>query len=182
MCSETKNNAHPSRTIVFFGSPLVDVTTRVGGRFLERYKLQPDNAYRMDETLEAIFDEIAADCSLRIGGSVTNTVRIFRKLSPSLENVAYFGAIGRDSWGLLIKKQLEQEGIGADLNEVIGGSTGRVAVLLVDKARTLVTDLGASQNFALDKITRAKLDRASHVYISVSILLFYSSISHLSLI
>lgn len=110
---------------------------------------------------------------MQVGGSVTNTVRMFRKLRDSPGRVAYFGSVGKDENGRFIQNELNKEDLGGDLTE-IEGSTGKVAVLIYEKTRTLVTDLGASQNFALDENKRQKIQQASFVYFSVILIfLFY---------
>ncbi|RZC36346.1 adenosine kinase, partial [Asbolus verrucosus] len=149
--------------VVFIGSPLMDIVARVDDRFLSRYSLQPDNAYSVDETNRNIFEEIKNN-KTQIGGSVTNSVRVFRKLKDF--PVAYLGSIGRDSYGQLIKRKLELEGIGSDLMEIQTENTGKVAVLLRGKARTLVTDLGASRVFPADEKMWKKIREASHIYLS----------------
>ncbi|KYB25746.1 Adenosine kinase 2-like protein [Tribolium castaneum] len=171
------NNDSSRRSVVFLGSPLTDITANVDREFLRKYNLEPDNAYVVDETRRPIFDEIG-ETAIQVGGSVTNTVRMFTKLRGFPELVTYLGSVGLDEKGKFVKTELEKEGLGRDLTEIAGGSTGKVAVLVWGTTRTLVTDLGASRTFSLDEDKWAKITRSSFVYFSG----FFISVSFPSLV
>ncbi|XP_044252804.1 adenosine kinase 2-like isoform X2 [Tribolium madens] len=153
------------RSVVFLGSLLIDITANVDREFLRKYNLEPDNAYVVDETRRSIFEEIR-EGSVQVGGSVTNTVRMFTKLRGFPELVTYLGSMGADENGKFVKNELGKEGLGGDLTEIPGGSTGKVAVLVWGKTRTLVTDLGASRLFSLDDKKWDKIIESSFVYFS----------------
>ncbi|XP_063917441.1 adenosine kinase-like isoform X1 [Zophobas morio] len=158
-------NARDDVRMFFFGSPLMDVTANVGDDVLGKYRLDRDNAYVVDETNRGLFDEVRAT-SVQVGGSVTNTARTVCRLRGSPRNVTYLGTVGDDEYGEMIKKQLGKEGLSGGLRQV-GGNTGKVAVLLMGKARTLVTDLGVSRSFSLDEETWRRIsDGPSLVYLS----------------
>lgn len=136
--------------------------------FLNKYNLEADLAYLAEDVNPELYENIAATCSTKIGGSVTNTCRILRKFGDNSKLIRFFGAVGADESGDKFKQILLSEGIDAHLQVVNGVTTGKVAVLLKQNFRTLVTDLGASRCFSESFVDWSILQKTYLVYFSVS--------------
>lgn len=165
------NKNDVSRTIVCFGSPLLDSIVRVDGAFLKAHSLGANSAQLIEEA--SFFEKVLAKkCKVGIGGSVTNTARVLQAVLKRKRAVTYVGAIGSDADGRTIKRTLEDEGVRCVFKECRDASTGRCAVLVHGDKRSLCTDLGASKLYSLEDFNDARLQNclalATSVYISVS--------------
>lgn len=163
-----------TRMIIFFGTPLVDIITKVDHSFLGKYNLKPDNAVRATPELEGIFKEILNYSPIiQPGGSVTNTARVFQWTSKKSYPMLFIGTVGDDELGKIIKDTFVDEEIKCYLTEIKHQKTGICAVLLTGEYRSLVTHLGASHLFSFDDVDEIlwhEVAKAKYLYLSVSII------------
>lgn len=155
-----------------FGSPLLDFVTEVDGAFLKAHGLDANSAKHITET--SFFKTLPKkDRQIKIGGSVTNTVRVLQAILKQKHAVTYVGAIGSDADGQIIKRALEEEGVRCVFKECKDVSTGRCAVLINGDNRSLCTHLGASRMYSLDDFKDVRVQNslasAACVYISVKL-------------
>ncbi|KAJ8949064.1 hypothetical protein NQ318_016966 [Aromia moschata] len=177
-----------SAMILFVGTPLVDIIVNVGHDFLEKYKLSPDSATRCTPELEGIFkhvqvleifvhdyfkDILLYNPILQPGGSVTNTARVFQWVSKRTYPITFFGAVGDDQFGNIIKDTFKVEEIHSHLVEMKGHKTGTCAVLLTEDYRSLVCNMGASKLLSVECLDEAlwkHVNKASYLYMSAFLL------------
>ncbi|KAF5284365.1 hypothetical protein FQR65_LT13582 [Abscondita terminalis] len=144
-----------SNSIVFFGSPLIDIIVKVDRSFLNAFKLKTNDAV-------AINDENEIFCAIRslspkyvVGGCALNSARILKHVSNNF-NCTVIGAVGDDEYSNMIKTQLTRDGVNY-IFATAPKTTGRCAVLLNNEHRSLCTDLGASKLFAPEHLSEEEV-------------------------
>lgn len=147
------------------GSPLLDVIAKVNDEFLLKYDLLKNNATLIDETKKNLYEELE-NCSYNAGGTSANTARILQWLSRN--NTAYFvGAIGNDDYGKIFQEVIRKAGVTCLLQQYDLLPTGKCAVLINDKNRSLCTDLGASISLKFDTDLWKWIELARIIYVPV---------------
>ncbi|KAF7280565.1 hypothetical protein GWI33_005764 [Rhynchophorus ferrugineus] len=127
--------------LLSIGKPIVDVVVSVNKEFLSFYNLPINGANQATEKEIDIFNKILQLNPKYIpGGSVTNTLRVFKWASKDRGECFYIGLIGSDRLGYLIKDQLIKEDINFYFFEQ--NDTVQCAVLVSDngKQRSLLTN------------------------------------------
>jgi adenosine kinase len=154
--------------ILVFGNPLLDISTNVEHEYLEKYGLSLNNAILAEEKHMPIYEEIVkGKVDYIAGGAALNTARVAQWLLPA-NSVAYIGCIGSDETGGILKKAAEGAGVHTYFLVDEKQPTGRCAVLLGHKERSLVTSLGAANHYKLEHFQspaiQAVLERAKYYY------------------
>jgi adenosine kinase len=93
------------------------------------------------------------------GGSALNSARATNFMLKNLGaegRVTYFGSIGKDDKGEVLKKDLSDNGINGNFS-VSDSLTGTCAVLVVDQERTLVANLSAACEYKIEHL-RANME------------------------
>lgn len=159
--------------IIFFGTTFVDIIANVTEEFLEKYHLKPDEATRATADNESIFDEITEfNPVYQLGGSIINSARLFQWISKkSYPLLVSTIIVGKDKYGEIIKRKVEEEEIRCDFAQLPGVSTGVAAILVTNHLRTVVSHNGPSKellNMHLEKHLWDNLCAAQYFYFSVS--------------
>eukprot|EP00026_Physarum_polycephalum_P011787 Phypoly_transcript_12031.p1 GENE.Phypoly_transcript_12031~~Phypoly_transcript_12031.p1 ORF type:complete len:352 (-),score=67.34 Phypoly_transcript_12031:114-1124(-) len=154
--------------ILVIGNPLLDISTNVTADYLKKYDLTLNNAILAEEKHMPIYEEIVkGKVDYIAGGAALNTARVAQWLLPS-KNVAYIGCIGKDETGGILKKAAQDAGVQTHFLEDEKVPTGRCAVLLGEKERSLVTSLGAANHYKLEHFQspaiQAVVERAKYFY------------------
>lgn len=149
------------------GHPLLDITAVVPESFLTKYRVERGvPSLATDEQVD-LFPELSAFKDVRYvpGGAAMNTIRVARwMLGSSCDSLAcrFIGAIGNDDFGQKLRAELEKAQIEpvfhvasssttrdvdgkAKVVSEAGPPTGTCGVLVVDKERSMVTNLGAAR-------------------------------------
>lgn len=86
------------------------------------------------------------------GGSCLNSIRScnFMLKDSHPGQVAYFGCIGKDEFGNVLEKTLQDSGIHSYLCRDETEKTGTCAVIVHEKERSLIANLAACTKFPLD--------------------------------
>eukprot|EP01013_Petalomonas_cantuscygni_P008176 TRINITY_DN20887_c0_g1_i1.p1 TRINITY_DN20887_c0_g1~~TRINITY_DN20887_c0_g1_i1.p1 ORF type:complete len:456 (-),score=98.40 TRINITY_DN20887_c0_g1_i1:633-2000(-) len=154
------------------GHPLLDVTALVDESVLKKYNIERGSVGLATEEQVPVFQEVAQSSSVQYvpGGAAMNTMRVARwMLGRAAGNlsVKFIGAVGQDDFGERLTSALEK----AQMEPVFHVATGQVyvdafgrecdpppdtplppppptgacAVLVTDKERSMVTNLGAAR-------------------------------------
>lgn len=100
------------------------------------------------------------------GGAGQNTIRAAQHLLPP-SSTAYIGCIGNDDNGAKIRQVSSADGLKLLYQIDNDFPTGTCAVLITDRARSLVTTLGAANHLKLDHLKDRDVDAAiqkAHFY------------------
>lgn len=152
------------------GHPLLDITAVVPESFLDKFKVERGVPSLATEEQVDLFTELAKLPNVKYvaGGAAMNTIRVARWMLGGryMDSLAcrFIGAIGADEFGEKLRAELEQARIEpifhvAETSMVRDGKggekraseeersppTGTCGVLVVDKERSMVTNLGAAR-------------------------------------
>ena len=139
--------------LVVIENPLLDITVQDNEDIVhKKYALEHGQASLVTEANVGIHDELYArdDKEITPGGAALNSARacnhILRKANFD-GDVAFVGCIGNDDSGKTLQKCLkdvQMHGVFAITEET---ATGRCAVVVHGKERTLCANIGASQKY-----------------------------------
>lgn len=155
------------------GNPLLDIVVDVSNEFLKTRTLNRGSAYLYDPAVHGqdFFDEVIKlpKASFAAGSATLNTLRVCQALLSTVLNltdkVGYTGCVGNDQQGELLEQLCSKEGIAVDFIKSDRNSTGRCAVCINGNDRTMITELGASNDFKIDMFKSwDKLASAKVVY------------------
>jgi len=160
------------------GNPLLDISAEVTPEYLQKYDLKPNDAILAEDKHLPIFEDLVKDSNVEfsVGGAAQNTARVAQWLLGT-KNTAYIGCIGKDETGAILKKVTEAAGVQTHYLVDEKSPTGRCAVLLSHKHRSLVTSLGAANDYKLAHfhtpeiqavVERAKIFYSTGYFITVS--------------
>lgn len=158
--------------VVCVGSPLLDIIVRADENLLRTFDLKPNNMTAATAQHQELFKTATAKKhAVKIGGSVTNTVRVLQAILNFENSVVYLGAIGDDGEGAILKDALADESVKCLFKICQSVRTGKCAVLIDGANRSLCTDLGASKMYTKedfdDSEVRRSFEEAKCVYVTV---------------
>lgn len=154
------------------GNPLLDISSTVTNEYLEKNGLGPDNAILAEDKHMHIFKELQAntDCDYIAGGSVQNTLRVCQWLLNKPNVCVFFGCVGEDSNAEILETRARGDGVNVRYQKRGDQTTGRCAVLITGKHRSLIADLAAANHFQQDHLEKEEnfkyLENAEFFYIS----------------
>eukprot|EP01111_Echinosteliopsis_oligospora_P016454 TRINITY_DN684_c0_g1_i1.p1 TRINITY_DN684_c0_g1~~TRINITY_DN684_c0_g1_i1.p1 ORF type:complete len:338 (+),score=134.20 TRINITY_DN684_c0_g1_i1:94-1107(+) len=132
--------------LLVLGNPLLDIAASVDEAFLSKYGLKSGNAILAEPSHLPIYDEIVKTGKVDYiaGGAAQNSARVAQWMLGGSGNVTYVGCVGNDDNGKTLKKVTEEAGVKTLYQVEEGVPTGTCAVLVTNKERSLVTNLGAA--------------------------------------
>lgn len=119
-----------------------------------------------------IFEELQknSDCDYIAGGSVQNTLRVAQWLLKKPNVCVFFGCVGEDKNAEILETRAREDGVNVRYQKRGDQTTGRCAVLITGKHRSLIADLAAANHFQQDHLLKEEnfkyLENAEYFYIS----------------
>jgi adenosine kinase len=159
-----------SPVILGMGNPLLDISAEVTQETFDKYGLEAGNAILAEEKHMPIYAELTAkpDVKYIAGGATQNSIRVAQWMLQEAGQTAYFGCIGDDAFGKSLVDACKQDGVQAQYMVDKATATGKCAVTILDKERSLTTDLGAANNFKVSHVQEPEqlkvLEAAKIVY------------------
>jgi len=102
------------------------------------------------------------------GGATQNSIRVAQWMSQTPGQTAYMGCIGDDDFGKKLQDACKADGVQAAYMIDKSTPTGKCAVTILDKERSLTTDLSAANNYKASHLQEAAqmkvLESAKIVY------------------
>ncbi|KAJ8264321.1 hypothetical protein GJAV_G00147790 [Gymnothorax javanicus] len=129
------------------GNPLLDISAVVDKDFLDKYGLKPNDQILAEDKHKALFEEIVKKSKVEYhaGGSTQNSVKIAQWMLQQPHKVAtYFGCIGKDKFGEILKSKAEEAHLDARYYEQNEEPTGTCAACITGDNRSLVANLAAA--------------------------------------
>jgi len=154
------------------GNPLLDISVEIENKeLLDKYGLELDNAILANELQVPLFEEIAGMNPMFLGGGAAlNSIRASQWMVGHPGLTTFLGAVGKvGKDGSTLRNIIRQSGVDPVLQIIDNAPTGRCGVIVHNKERSLVTDIGAAKEFQdswLDKM-RAKsvIDKGEIFYV-----------------
>ncbi|XP_072139051.1 adenosine kinase-like isoform X2 [Mobula birostris] len=151
-----KLEAKPLRQNILFGmgNPLLDICAIVDKDFLCKYGLKTNDQILADEKHKGLFDELVSKFKVeyRAGGSTQNSVKVAQWMIQQPHKVAtFFGCIGRDKFGDILKEKAEEAHVDAHYYEQSEQPTGTCAACITGDNRSLVANLAAANCYRREK-------------------------------
>ncbi|XP_067101365.1 LOW QUALITY PROTEIN: adenosine kinase b [Osmerus mordax] len=134
-------------TLFGMGNPLLDISAVVDKDFLDKYGLKPNDQILAEDQHKALFEEIVKKSKVEYhaGGSTQNSVKIAQWMIQEPHKVAtFFGCIGHDSFGEILKQKAEEAHVDAHYYEQSAEPTGTCAACITGDNRSLVANLAAA--------------------------------------
>ena len=138
----------PEGVLVGFGNPLLDITVVTNEAFLQKYKLDANNAILADESHTPLFEEVRhMNPDYMAGGATLNTIRVAQWLLQRPKATTFFGCIGCDHNADILKEKSRSVGVHGSFQIYEKKPTGMCAAIITGENRSLVSELGAALNF-----------------------------------
>lgn len=104
------------------------------------------------------------------GGSVQNTLRVCQWILNRPNVSVFFGCVGEDKQAQILETRAREDGVNVRYQKIPDQMTGRCAVLITGKHRSLIAHLAAANHFSVDHILKEEnfqyLEKAEYFYIS----------------
>ncbi|XP_064174419.1 adenosine kinase-like isoform X4 [Anguilla rostrata] len=149
------------------GNPLLDISAVVDKDFLDKFGLKPNDQILAEDKHKALFEEIVKKFKVEYhaGGSTQNSMKIAQWMIQEPHRVAtFFGCIGTDKFGEILKKKAEEAHVDARYYEQDEEPTGTCAACITGDNRSgrpvldfhrtdrsLVANLAAANCYKKDK-------------------------------
>ncbi|KAF1375796.1 hypothetical protein PFLUV_G00223900 [Perca fluviatilis] len=154
-CPSKKTPAKLSPNSLFgMGNPLLDISAVVDKDFLDKYTLKPNDQILAEDKHKALFEEIVKKFKVEYhaGGATQNSIKIAQWMIQEPHNVGtFFGCIGKDKFGRILKQKSEEAHIDARYYEQDEEPTGTCAACITGDNRSLVANLAAANCYKKDK-------------------------------
>lgn len=152
--------------------PLLDISASVDPKLLEEHSLGADNAILAEDKHKVIFTELQEKYKpdYIAGGSVQNSLRVCQWVINQKDVSVFFGAVGVDQYSEILESRARCNGVNVRYQRKPEHETGKCAVLITGKHRSLIADLGAANHFSEDHIREEEnfkiVNNADFYYIS----------------
>ncbi|XP_032868541.1 adenosine kinase isoform X1 [Amblyraja radiata] len=147
------------------GNPLLDICAVVDKDFLDKYGLKTNDQILADEKHKELFEELVKKFKVEYhaGGSTQNSVKVAQWMIQQPHKIAtFFGCIGRDAFGDILKKKAEEAHVDAYYYEQTEQPTGTCAACITGDnrsanpfkklgLRSLVANLAAANCYKKEK-------------------------------
>jgi len=153
-----------STQLLGFGNPLLDISAFVDADYLAKYGLPSGTAILAQPEHLPIYDDFVKNYKVDYiaGGAAQNSIRVTAWLLGIPQATAYIGCVGKDENGKILKRETERFGVSVHYLEDETAPTGTCAVLINKKERTLVTNLGAANNYKISHLHLPEIQQIVH--------------------
>lgn len=136
------------------GNPLLDISVEDAGDLLTKYNLQPNNAILAEEKHLPIYKDLVNNYEVEYiaGGATQNSIRVAQWMLQQKHATSYIGCVGNDKYGKQLEKQAQGDGVRVHYMIVDDQPTGTCAVVITEKVRSLIANLGAANSYKLDHL------------------------------
>jgi len=141
--------------ILGMGNPLLDISANTDKATMDKYGLEAGGIILAEDKHQPVFKELAAkpDVKYIAGGATQNSIRVAQWMLQTAGSTAYMGCVGKDEYAEKLKAACKADGVDAHYMVNEATPTGTCACLIVDKERSLCTNLSAANEY---KVAHAK--------------------------
>jgi adenosine kinase len=142
--------------ILGMGNPLLDISANADKAMFEKYGLEAGGIILAEDKHQPVFAEMQAkkDVQYIAGGATQNTIRVAQWMSQTPGTTAYMGCVGKDENAEKLRAACKKDGVNAQYMEDSSTPTGSCACLILDKERSLCTNLAAANNYKIDHVKK----------------------------
>ncbi|XP_075466435.1 adenosine kinase isoform X2 [Ascaphus truei] len=137
-----------SENLLFgMGNPLLDICSVVDKDFLDKYGLKANDQILAEDKHKELFEELVKKFTVEYhaGGSTQNSIKVAQWMIEEPHKVGtFFGCIGTDKFGEILKKKTEEAHVDAHYYEQSEQPTGTCAACITGDNRSLVANLAAA--------------------------------------
>ncbi|CAL1578074.1 unnamed protein product [Knipowitschia caucasica] len=136
------------------GNPLLDICAVVDKDFLDKYALKSNDQILADDKHKALFEELVKKFKVEYhaGGATQNSIKVAQWMIQEPHKVGtFFGCIGEDKFGEILKQKAEEAHIDAYYYEQSEEPTGTCAACITGDNRSLVANLAAANCYKKEK-------------------------------
>ena len=161
----------PEGILLGLGNPLLDVTVITDENFLKKYDLEANNAILAEEKHNLMYEEMltAMNPEFVAGGATQNSIRVAQWLLQKPKATTFFGCVGNDRMGGILKKKAEEVGVNVHYQINPAKRTGLCGAVITGENRSLVTRLGSAENFTYHFLEKKEhwelVEKAQYYYI-----------------
>uniref|UniRef100_A0A7S3YYI0 Adenosine kinase n=1 Tax=Lotharella globosa TaxID=91324 RepID=A0A7S3YYI0_9EUKA len=154
------------------GHPLLDISSEVDSKLVQRYGLSMDNTIMAEEKHVNLYVEMERLPTVKYiaGGSTLNTIRVAQWMLQVPEATSFVGCVGKDAAAEKLRACVARDHVEAHFCIDHKFPTGKCACLIVDKERSLVTDLQAARQYRKDHLLTKHMtpvcDAAKIIYVA----------------
>ncbi|KRX70226.1 Adenosine kinase 2 [Trichinella sp. T6] len=158
--------------LVGIGNPLLDLEADVPPEFLKKWKLKEDDAVLCNDKLIPMFFDLVDNYKVQFiaGGSTQNSLRVAQWMIGKPHSVTYFGCIGGDHFGHVLRVKAEEVGMNAVYQIRPKEKTGTCATCIVGQSRSLCAHLAAANLFSVDYLELQEnwklIEKARYFYVA----------------
>ncbi|XP_003379225.1 adenosine kinase 2 [Trichinella spiralis] len=158
--------------LVGIGNPLLDLEADVPPEFLKKWKLKEDDAVLCNDKLIPMFFDLVDNYKVQFiaGGSTQNSLRVAQWMIGKPHSVTYFGCIGGDHFGHVLRVKAEEVGMNAIYQIRPKEKTGTCATCIVGQSRSLCAHLAAANLFSVDYLELQEnwklIEKARYFYVA----------------
>lgn len=162
----------PEGVIYGMGNPLLDISADVPPEYLEKYGLKSNDAVLAEPKHLPIYQELVEKYEVEYiaGGATQNTIRVAQWMLQRQFATSYIGCVGMDEFGLQLEKQATKDGVKVRYLVDEKEPTGTCGVLITEKVRSLVANLGAANCYKTEHLLKPEnwvlVEKAKYCYIS----------------
>lgn len=157
------------KTLYGIGNPLMDSIHHVPVGAIEDIGFVPGSMNLIDPEQHELIVQAGSAVRQTAGGSCANTLRgvaFLSRLSGSVLNTRFAGAVSHDTHGQQFESILQDSGIHSDMVKK-GGATGTSTILVTpDGERTMFTCLGACRDFAVNDLQIEAISSSDILYVT----------------
>lgn len=155
------------------GNPLLDISANVPKEFLDKYGVAPSSAILAEAQHQPLYGDLVQNYDVQYiaGGATQNSCRVAQWMLTAAgmpDQVAFMGCVGQDDYGKQLETCASADGVLVNYMKDTSAPTGTCAALIVDKERSLVTNLDAANNFKethlQEAVSQEIIDSASIYY------------------
>ncbi|XP_072439376.1 adenosine kinase isoform X4 [Chiloscyllium punctatum] len=137
-----QHNSLRQNALFGMGNPLLDICAVVDKDFLDKYGLKTNDQILAEDKHKELFEELVKKFKVEYyaGGSTQNSVKVAQWMIQQPHKVAtFFGCIGKDKFGDILKKKAEEAHVDAHYYEQNEQPTGTCAACITGDNRSATT-------------------------------------------
>ena len=148
----------PEGVLFGMGNPLLDISAEDAGELLKKYDLKPNDAILAEEKHLPIYKDLEKNYQVEYiaGGATQNSIRVAQWMLQKKLATSYIGCVGGDGYAKQLEKAATGDGVKVQYMVVDDVPTGTCAVVVTEKVRSLVANLGAANSYKVTHLKEAE--------------------------
>ncbi|KAK7507736.1 hypothetical protein BaRGS_00000701 [Batillaria attramentaria] len=146
-------------SLLVYGSPLLDMI------------ISEPHSTELLQNYEEMMEKYPDNISFVAGGTSLNAARVTQWVLQTPKVVTFFGGIGKDRFGEILKQKAEGDGVNVQFQYTASQPTGTCAVICTGSSRSMVSNQAAANCFTEEQLheeQKWKLVERAHVFYTVA--------------